>query len=199
MSRLNGIWKFYYSKKQLEEKKKLASEISSKLEGFTLEKTYVEIDGELKEYTEAAHVMHTNSDKYTPHEKRFEDSRVVGRVVNPTIKRGRLLLANGGKDAEDCDKKEGSKMKYRKKPVVIEAVQYKDASPACIHEIESFVGGNVTIDKKAVPPLINIHTLEGTMEAKLGDYIIKGVNGEFYPCKPDVFAKTYDPVEEGES
>jgi hypothetical protein len=45
MSRLNGIWKFYYSKEQLGENKKLANEISSKLEGFTLEKTYVEING----------------------------------------------------------------------------------------------------------------------------------------------------------
>ena len=39
-------------------------------------------------------------------------------------------------------------------------------------------------------------TLEGTMLASTGDYIIKGVNGEFYPCKPDVFAKTYEAVEE---
>ena len=41
-----------------------------------------------------------------------------------------------------------------------------------------------------------IHTLEGDMEASIGDYIIKGVNGEFYPCKPDIFAKTYEEVTE---
>lgn len=41
-----------------------------------------------------------------------------------------------------------------------------------------------------------IHTLEGDMETSIGDYIIKGVNGEFYPCKPDIFAKTYEEVTE---
>lgn len=85
--------------------------------------------------------------------------------------------------------------KYRKKPVVVEAVQYKDGSPENLFEIEKFAGDNVHIDKKAVPPLVFIHTPEGTMEAKPGDYIIKGVNGEFYPCKPDIFEKTYEKVE----
>ena len=41
---------------------------------------------------------------------------------------------------------------------------------------------------------IDIHTLEGTMRCSNGDYIIKGINGEFYPCKPDIFEKTYEPV-----
>ena len=41
-----------------------------------------------------------------------------------------------------------------------------------------------------------IHTLEGDMEASIGDYIIKGVNGEFYPCKPNIFTKTYEEVTE---
>ena len=44
-------------------------------------------------------------------------------------------------------------------------------------------------------PVLKIETLEGTMEASEGDYIIKGVNGEFYPCKPDIFEKTYELVE----
>lgn len=43
-------------------------------------------------------------------------------------------------------------------------------------------------------PYIPIETLEGTMRASVGDYIIKGVNGEFYPCKPDIFEKTYEKV-----
>lgn len=58
--------------------------------------------------------------------------------------------------------------KYRKKPVIIEAYQ---------------------TDKE-----IDIKTLEGTMRARIGDYIITGVNGEQYPCKPDIFEKTYEPV-----
>ena len=60
--------------------------------------------------------------------------------------------------------------KYRKKPVVIEAYQ---------------------TDKEVI-----IHTLEGDMTASVGDYIITGVNGEQYPCKPDIFEKTYEPVED---
>lgn len=43
-------------------------------------------------------------------------------------------------------------------------------------------------------PVIKIETLEGVMKASVGDYIIKGVNGEFYPCKPDIFNKTYEEV-----
>lgn len=62
-------------------------------------------------------------------------------------------------------------MKYRKKPVVVEAYQ---------------------TDKEMI-----IHTLEGDMKASAGDYIITGVNGEQYPCKPDIFEKTYEKVEEG--
>lgn len=58
--------------------------------------------------------------------------------------------------------------KYKHKPVVIEAYQ---------------------TDKE-----IDIETLEGTMHASIGDYIITGVNGEQYPCKPDIFEKTYEPV-----
>nr|DAS46923.1 MAG TPA: PGDYG protein [Caudoviricetes sp.] len=60
--------------------------------------------------------------------------------------------------------------RYRKKPVVIEAEQ---------------------TDKEMI-----IHTLEGDMKASIGDYIITGVNGEKYPCKPDIFKKTYEKVEE---
>lgn len=60
--------------------------------------------------------------------------------------------------------------KYRKKPVIIEAYQ---------------------TDKEMI-----IHTLEGDMKASIGDYIITGVNGEKYPCKPDIFNKTYEKVEE---
>ena len=93
--------------------------------------------------------------------------------------------------------------KYRKKPVVIEAIQYNNTN---FNEIERFVGKRLQCDLRsdagyqagAVPPLIDviIPTLEGDMRATYGDYIIKGVNGEFYPCKPDIFEKTYTSADE---
>ena len=94
--------------------------------------------------------------------------------------------------------------KYRKKPVEIEAVQWSGKNDA---EIEYFVGdylqgyGNNLVCYKPRSnqyrsKLMYIHTLEGTMTASVGDYIIKGVQGEFYPCKPDIFEQTYDEVHE---
>ena len=101
--------------------------------------------------------------------------------------------------------------KYRKKPVVIEAIQFVELSRTqgkFAERIEyndkailDFVG--LPLRVKTTPdvgnPLgkvsIEIPTLEGVMEAQVGDYVIKGVNGEFYPCKPDIFARTYEKVE----
>ena len=86
-------------------------------------------------------------------------------------------------------------MKYRKKPVIIEAIQIEDNSDRII-EIHEFMGGDtirVNYEDKD-NPYLKIETLEGTMKASVGDYIIKGVNGEFYPCKPDIFEKTYERV-----
>lgn len=77
--------------------------------------------------------------------------------------------------------------KYRKKPVVIEAVQFNGKN---YMEILFFVG------KLKTGGGIRIETLEGTMEASAGDWIIKGVKGEFYPCKPDIFEATYELVQE---
>lgn len=79
--------------------------------------------------------------------------------------------------------------KYRKKPVVIEAIQWIGNN---LSEIDNFIGR--TVDNKETT--LVIHTLEGDMEASIGDYIIKGVNGEFYHCKPDIFDKTYEEVTE---
>lgn len=76
---------------------------------------------------------------------------------------------------------------YRKKPVMIEAVQWTGENHAEMCEF---------IDPEAfeIIPRVGlvIHTLEGDHYASPGDYIIKGINGEFYPCKPDIFAKTYE-------
>ena len=73
-------------------------------------------------------------------------------------------------------------MKYRKKPVIIEAIQFEDNSDRII-EIHEFMGGDtirVNYEDKD-NPYLKIETLEGIMKASVGDYIIKGVNGEFYP------------------
>lgn len=88
-------------------------------------------------------------------------------------------------------------MQYRKKPVVIEAVQWNGANHL-LPKTEFMKGSGAYLDKsRSILGEIVIQTLEGEMRASVGDYIIKGVNGEFYPCKPDIFEKTYEPVAEG--
>jgi len=92
-------------------------------------------------------------------------------------------------------------MKYRKKPVVIEAIRYNQLNR---EEICSFVGLNLKTELESEtaylagmgPPAfsLTIPTLEGDHKAMPGDYIIKGIKGEFYPCKPDIFNATYEPV-----
>lgn len=77
---------------------------------------------------------------------------------------------------------------YRKKPVVIEAMQLRLLN---FEEIEIFVGGDIGKNEKGETV---IATLEGAMKCSINDWIIKGVNVEFYPCKPDIFDKTYEPV-----
>ena len=91
-------------------------------------------------------------------------------------------------------------MKYRKKPVVVEAVRWDgknhremwDFLTGKTNEPMSAYGENFYIDHSKVTGGLVIKTLEGEHIASVGDYIIKGVNGEFYPCKPDIFEKTYD-------
>lgn len=78
--------------------------------------------------------------------------------------------------------------KYRKKPVVIEALQLGLYNH---DDVENFVGGDLGNHPEGG---LVIATLEGAMRASIGDYIIKGVQGEFYPCKPDIFEATYDPA-----
>lgn len=83
-------------------------------------------------------------------------------------------------------------MRYRKKPVIIEAVQW-------VGDVESFREIQaLNPDAKLFPQwksdTIAIPTLEGELTANLGDYIIKGVQGELYPCKPDIFKQTYDEL-----
>ena len=95
-------------------------------------------------------------------------------------------------------------MKYRKKPVVVEAIKlgWDTWNEICDFVPEDAFGGGVYLDDVTLKELpegktsnaigLKINTLEGVMLAQQGDYIIKGVKGEFYPCKPDIFEMTYE-------
>lgn len=95
--------------------------------------------------------------------------------------------------------------RYRKRPIEIEAVQFTGDNE---YEIAKFMGIPIAGLQMSVDTVfrtdgdyrenthIHINTLEGTMTANCGDYIVKGVKGEFYPCKPDIFSETYEEVDE---
>jgi hypothetical protein len=93
-------------------------------------------------------------------------------------------------------------MKYRKKPIVVEASQFLGFDNNSGHVmfsdrpnwLNNQIGKNIEFFK--VKNTITIKTLEGDMLCGVGDYIIQGVNGELYPCKEDIFNKTYERVEE---
>jgi hypothetical protein len=80
---------------------------------------------------------------------------------------------------------------YRKKPVVIKAARVTDDT---VHQVAAWCKGKVkTVAQDGVIKHgIGVDTLEGTMLASPGDYIIQGIQGEFYPCKPDIFEQTYE-------
>lgn len=86
-------------------------------------------------------------------------------------------------------------LKFRKKPVVIEAMQFTGLNG---ETVVAWIGSGGVFglppDETGMP-VLRIPTLEGVMTASPNDWIIKGVNGEFYPCKPDIFEKTYEQVE----
>lgn len=101
--------------------------------------------------------------------------------------------------------------KFRKKPVVIEAIRWTGTPESAADVIRwAFASaGSRSVRYHSAqdayddgekgcpysPAFLSIDTLEGTMEASAGDFIIKGVQGELYPCKPDIFTKTYEEVE----
>ena len=80
--------------------------------------------------------------------------------------------------------------KVRKKPVIVDALQWTGENSA---EIDEFIGDSAGY--RLIDGELSIHTLEGAHKANQGDWIIKGVKGEFYPCKPDIFDETYEVVE----
>lgn len=93
-------------------------------------------------------------------------------------------------------------MKFRKKPVVIEAMRYPGHSVSGVDGLLAFEDWIEPLAKSAgrwplkyVGQSLIIPTLEGDHEARPGDWIIRGVKGELYPCKPDIFEATYEPAE----
>jgi hypothetical protein len=84
--------------------------------------------------------------------------------------------------------------KYRKKPVEIEAIRVDSMDYDGVCDIMAWCGGRVSVWDHDVDYLFYIDTLEGQMHVRSGDWIIKGVKGEFYPCKADIFEATYDEV-----
>lgn len=88
-------------------------------------------------------------------------------------------------------------MKYRKKPIVVEAVRWR-GDVESHREVEMLTGQNSDAADAACHVMNGVYpikTLEGTMLAREGDYIVKGVHGECYPCKPDIFEETYEEVD----
>jgi len=81
--------------------------------------------------------------------------------------------------------------RYRKKPITIEAIQWTGDNMA---EVTHFGEGKCAV--KHIKEIVLVSTLEGDMIANKGDYIIKGIAGEFYPCKEDIFTRTYEAVPE---
>lgn len=81
--------------------------------------------------------------------------------------------------------------KYRKKPVVIDAEQFTGNDESVDWLLPQLISGEIGRSTNK----LYIKTLEGVMTADIGDYVIKGVNNEIYPCKPDIFQKTYELVE----
>lgn len=82
-------------------------------------------------------------------------------------------------------------MKYRKKPVIIEAIQWTGDNLLQICHFTGRCGGELLKGGE-----LHIKTLEGIHHANIGDFIIKGIKGELYPCKPDIFAMTYEVANE---
>jgi hypothetical protein len=117
---------------------------------------------------------------------------LVGREADEAID---AALAASSTERAGHNTKGGSGMKYRKKPVVIEAMSF-DGAPAsavAIFEVFDIPGGKFLPDHDLRTGKLLIPTMEGDMTASRGDWIIKGIAGEFYPCKPDIFANSYEP------
>ena len=86
--------------------------------------------------------------------------------------------------------------KYRKKPVIVDAIQWTGSNKNEVYKWEKSCGGEAMLVVREDMGFVYVHTLEGSMKANKNDWIIKGVKGEFYPCKPDIFEQTYEVVKD---
>jgi hypothetical protein len=84
--------------------------------------------------------------------------------------------------------------KYRRKPVIVDAVRYDGCWSTVRDWLDELTGPQDAPITRNEDGSLNIVTLEGAMRAEAGDYIIRGVAGEFYPCKPDIFDRVYEEV-----
>ena len=91
-------------------------------------------------------------------------------------------------------------MKYRKKPIIIDAFRWtgdydQTEDPLWLANLLREGQARIEKDLKTLSPVLQILTLEGVMTARVGDYIIKGIKGEVYPCRSDIFEESYEPME----
>lgn len=126
---------------------------------------------------------------------------VIDALYIRSLRRSLDVALEGWKDSIDSwgetPKEEKEKvMKYRKKPVVVEAIRYTGNN---CPEIAAFMGVQGGCDGKHDPRGYGIDTPDGQMEADPGDWIIKDAWGKYYPCKPDIFEATYERVKNPET
>lgn len=88
-------------------------------------------------------------------------------------------------------------MGFRKKPIEIEAMQFTNKSKDQVFNWIAGTRHHADFDEKHTP-ILKIETLEGVMTANIGDWIIRGIAGEYYPCKPDIFEATYEAIDKGD-
>jgi hypothetical protein len=104
--------------------------------------------------------------------------------------------SNSTYSSDEPDDVSAAVKRYRKKPIVIESVQCDAGN---LELVAKWCGGEVRYASRGEDEPywgVDIDTLEGTMTARVWDWVIRGVQGEFYPCKPDIFAQTYEAVTE---
>jgi len=86
--------------------------------------------------------------------------------------------------------------KFKKKPVIIRAIQFTNESKDMVYNTLCEIQQNIMPSSKNGIPCLLIPTLEGEMTASIDDWVIQGINGELYPCKPNIFEKTYEEVKQ---
>lgn len=184
------------SKEEFEDYQNLKQENETLKIECDMYKTYYrakhdDIDGKIFKYKEALEEIRGVLELYA--------NTWVNPLYYPNLNYDNTKAKEGLKMIDEVldDKKVLNKeirMRYRKKPVEIEAIQWTGDNAS---EIAKFTStGNRYIEIDELSKVVRIETLEGIMTANLYDFIIRGVQGEFYPCKPDIFKQTYEVLDE---